>query len=152
VTYAVQQDLVDRFGTDELVELTNRAGGATIDANVVAKALQDADDAINAYLASRYKLPLATVPAILKRYACDVARYFLYEDRVTEVVRENYAAAIAFLKDVAGGKASIGADAAGAEPAQSQGAQADAGDRTFSVGRPSKGTAGTLDDYLSPPS
>jgi phage gp36-like protein len=151
VTYAVQQDLVDRFGNDELVELTNRAGGATIDATVVAKALADADDEINGYLATRYALPLVTVPLILKRLACDIARYFLYEDRATEIVTQRYKDAVSYLKGVSAGKASIGADSAGAEPSQSQGPKVDANDRTFSVGRPSAGTEGTLDDYNNPP-
>lgn len=143
--YATQQDLVHRFGMDELVELTNRAGGGTLDEVVVDKALKDADDAMNAYLASRYALPLAVVPGILTRFACDIARHFLYEDKPTEQVQRRYEDALAWLKDVASGKASIGVDAAGAAPASAGGAQADAGERVFTRGTAAQ--EGSLDDY-----
>lgn len=144
-TYATQQDLVHRFGMDELVELTNRSGGGTLDEVVVDKALSDADDAMNAYLASRYSLPLAVVPGILKRFACDIARYFLYEDKPTEQVQKRYDDALAWLKDVAAGKASIGVDGSGAAPESAGGAEVDAGERVFTRGSGSQD--GTLDDY-----
>lgn len=149
MTYAVQQDLVDRFGEAELVQLTDRATPPTgvIDVTVMGKALADADDAINGYLASRYTVPLASPPLIVKRLACDIARYFLYEDRVTEAVRKRYEDAIAYLKDAAAGKVALGVDAQGAAPADPGGPQVDAGDRVFTKGR-ADGTEGTLDDYL----
>lgn len=148
MTYAVQQDLVDRFGQTELAQLTDRANGTTIDAAVLGKALQDSDDEINSHLAVRHTLPLASAPLILKRLACDIARYFLYEDRATEIVTQRYKDALAYLKDVASGKVSLGVDAANQEPASAGGPAHDAGDRVFSVGRPSTGKAGTLDDFL----
>lgn len=146
--YATQQDLVDRFGQSEIAQLTDRAAGTTIDAAVVGKALQDADDEINGYLAVRYALPLAAAPKILSRLACDIARYFLHEDRATEIVAQRHKDAIAYLRDVSSGRVSLGLDAANQEPAQAGGPAVDAGDRTFSIGRPSRGTEGTLDDYL----
>jgi phage gp36-like protein len=145
VSYATQQDLVERFGSEELVELTNRGGGGAADSVVIERALADADDTINGYLSSRYTLPLATVPLLLKRMAGDIARYLLYEDRVTDQVERRYSDAIAWLKDVASGKASLGADAVGAQPASDGGAQASGGDRVFTRG--TSGEAGTLDDY-----
>jgi len=150
VTYATQQDLIDRFGETEIEQLTDRAEppAGAIDATVVGKALVDADDAINGYLGARYTVPLASPPLILKRIACDVARYYLYEDRVTEAVRKRYEDAVAYLKDAASGKVTLGVDALGAAPADPGGPQIDAGDRTFTVGRPSTGEEGTLDDYL----
>ena len=148
--YATQQDLVDRFGETEIEQLTDRAEppAGAIDATVVGKALVDADDAINGYLGARYTVPLASPPLILKRIACDVARYYLYEDRVTEAVRKRYEDAVAYLKDAASGKVTLGVDALGAAPADPGGPQIDAGDRTFTKGWPSMGTEGTLDDYL----
>lgn len=116
MTYATQQDLEDRFGSQEIVELTNRAGGATIDTDVVSEALDDADATINGYLSTRYSLPLSPVPSNLVRFAADIARYFLHEDRATEGVKARYDAAIAWLKDVATGKAGLGTDASGSAP------------------------------------
>lgn len=150
MTYAVQQDLIDRFGEEELIQLTDRADppAEAIDATVVARALTDADDAINAALAVRYSLPLASVPKILIGYACDIARYRLYEDRVTEAVQRRFDDAMKFLRAVGKGEVSLGLDGAAAVPAQSGGPASDAGDRVFTVGRPSQGSEGTLDDYL----
>lgn len=110
MTYAVQQDLVDRFGELELIQLTDRVGAEAIDATVLGKALADADELIDSYIASRAALPLATVPARLVRVAGDVARYYLHADGPTEQVATAYKEAIAWLRDVSTGKATLGDD------------------------------------------
>jgi phage gp36-like protein len=113
MTYASQQTLIDRFGEDELIQLTDRANLGAIDATVVARALADADAEINGYLSTRYTLPLSPVPAVLEKLACDIARYQLFENAVTEIVKERYENAIRFLKDVAAGKVTLGVDGNG---------------------------------------
>jgi hypothetical protein len=79
MAYATQQNLIDRFGERELIELTDRADPPTgaIDAAVVTKALADADGAINGYLAVKYQLPISPVPVMFERFGCDIARYYL---------------------------------------------------------------------------
>lgn len=116
MTYATQQDLIDRFGERELIELTDRAKPATgaIDVTVVGKALTDADHEINARVAPRYAVPLSPAPDIIVRRAADIARYFLHGNRATDQVGDAYAAAIAFLKDVAAGRAALGIPVAAA--------------------------------------
>ena len=145
MSYAIKQNLIDRYGSDELVQLTDRSNSGLIDDTVITRALADADAEINGYLATRYTLPLSPVPAVLEKLACDLARYRLYEDQVTELVQQRYEDAIRFLRDVASGK--INLDAAGALPLQSGGASFDAGGRVFTRARAS-GQSGTLDDYL----
>lgn len=139
MTYAVQQDLIDRFGQQELIELTDRNNTGSIDATVLGKALADADATINGYLASRYTLPLSTVPSVIVRFAGDIARYYLYDDRVTEQVATRYADAIKFLKDVAAGNVNLGVDASNVAAAPTGGVQINAPDRVF--------TADSLSDY-----
>lgn len=131
--YATQQNLIDRFGERELIELTDRAEPSlgTIDAVVIAKKLADADATINGYLAVKYTLPLSPVPAMLERLGCDIARYYLYEDRVTEQVKRRYDDAIAYLKGVANGTVNLGVDAANQAPASSGGPEFSAPDRVF---------------------
>ena len=148
MTYATQQDLIDRFGEEELVQLTARAGGSTIDATVVAKALADADAEIDSYLAARYTLPLVTVPEVVARLAADMARFYIYDDRATEQVSKRYDNAVKLLKSIASGAVTLGVDSQNAQPVTEGGAQIDANDRVFTSGRPSKGTSGSLDDYL----
>lgn len=120
--YATQQDLVDRFGETEVIQLSDRANAGAIDVAVVAAKLADADAEIDSYLQGRYTLPLSPVPLTLQRIACDIARYHLYDDRPTEYVAKRYDAAIAFLRAVAKGDVQLGPDAGGDAPASAAGA------------------------------
>lgn len=129
--YATQQDLIDRFGQAELIELSDRSRSGAIDAAVVSRALGDADADIDAYLASKYTLPLDTVPLVINRLACEIARYHLHEDRVTENVRKRYEDAIRMLRGVASGEVSLGVDEAGETPAATGGPQTSSPDREF---------------------
>lgn len=112
--YAVRQDMTDRFGEQELLQLTDKADppAGAINDTVLNGALADADGVIDSHLVARYTLPLASVPKILKRYACDIARYFLWEDSASEPVVRAYKDAIKFLEAVAKGAASLGIDGA----------------------------------------
>lgn len=116
MTYASQQNLIDRFGEDELIQLTDRANTGLINSTVVARALADADAEINGYLSTRYTLPLSPVPAVLEKLACDISRYQLFENSVTEIVQERYENAVRFLKDVAAGRVTLGVDSNNAQP------------------------------------
>jgi phage gp36-like protein len=139
MTYATTQDMIDRFGQQELAELTDRTNGAVIDATVLGKALADADAEINGYLASRYTLPLASVPPILTKFAADIARYQLYDVRVTEAVKARYDDAIKFMKDLARGLGSLGLDQVDEPVADAGGVQIQANVRVFCRAR--------LEDY-----
>lgn len=112
--YAIRQDMIDRFGEPEILQLTDRLDPpvGAIDDTVLNEALDDADGMVDSYLAGRYALPLASVPKILKRYACDIARFFLWKDNAGETVRRAYEDAQKFLKAVASGSVSLGLDAA----------------------------------------
>ncbi len=105
--YATLQDLVDRFGYEQLAQLSDRDSGVTVDEGVVGRALADADAEIDGYLTALYALPLASVPALLVRMACDIARYRLFGDRVTEQVRQLYTDAVRDLKAIASGAIKI---------------------------------------------
>ena len=101
--YATQQDLVDRFGSTELAQLTDTAAGTTINATTVARALADADAEIDTRLAAYYALPLAVVPAVLVRVAADLARYYLWDARATDQVRNRYKDATSLLDKMGSG-------------------------------------------------
>jgi phage gp36-like protein len=131
MTYAVQQNLIDRFGEQELVQLTDRDGAGVIDAAVLTQGLADADGIINGYLASRYTVPLATVPAVIVSMASDIARYYLYDDAATEQVTKRYDDAIRFLSQVAKGELSLGVDDAGDAPASGDLPQFEGGGNVF---------------------
>lgn len=119
MSYATQADLISRFGETEIIQLSDRSNTGAIDAAVVADKIADADAEIDAYLATRYKLPLQAVSTVLKRVASDIARYHLYDNRATDDVVRRYKAAIEFLTAVSKGTVSIGVDSAGTEPTSS---------------------------------
>ena len=129
--YATKQDMIDRFGEEELIQLTDRSNAGVIDDQVLNRAIADADAEIDGYLGGRYALPLAIVPVSLGRIAADVTRYYLYEDAATDHVRQRYEDAVRFMRAVGEGKVSLGIDASGATAQQAGGASMTSGGRIF---------------------
>ncbi|MGA0569643.1 gp436 family protein [Variovorax sp. VNK109] len=166
MSYATALDLITRFDAEEIAQRADRimprrvfgplltavASSADLsdyDVDEVAqagvamirvqRALDDARDAINSYISSKYSLPIFPVPAILQRLACDLARFYLYDDTATEQVKDRHTAAMKLLDDVRAGKAQLGADAAtGEQPPSSAGAELVSGERVWQRDR-SKG-------------
>jgi len=136
MTYASQTDLEERFGVNEVLQLSDRENTGSIVVAVVTRARADADAEIDTYLASRYALPLSSVPAVLVRVAADMARYYLHDNRATEEVKARYDAAIRWLKSISSGAATLGLDTAADVVAPTTGrVQIDAPDRVFSQGK-----------------
>lgn len=130
--YAVQGDFISQFGERETIALTDRDQLGVIAADVLEKALAGADAEIDSYLIGRYQLPLVGSFPLLRRYACDIARYLLCGAEVAEVetVRNRYKDALRFLESVRDGKVTLGAS--GGQPAPEPGRIAVVGgDRTF---------------------
>ena len=115
MAYATQQDLIDEFGEQQLIQLTDLADppAETIDAAVLARAQARADGEIDAALAGRYSLPLASVPTLLIGVACDVTRFYLYRDAMPEEVRKRYENATKMLREIAAGRLGLGLTPAG---------------------------------------
>ncbi len=131
MAYASEQDMVDRFGADELIQLTDRDGLGVVDSALVAQALADASDVIDGHLAGRYALPLATVPGVLRLLCCDIARFLLHDDRATEAVERRHRDALAYLERVASGAVALGLSDDGQRAAGSDGAQVLSAGRVF---------------------
>lgn len=129
MSYASVADLIARYGEEEIQQRTDRLGAGAIDVAVAQRALIDAEAEIDGYLAARYRLPLATTPALLARIACDIARYRLWEDAASEEVRSRYDDARRILEHLARGLVSLGlpADLPDAARPQPQLAAAKAG-------------------------
>lgn len=105
------QDLIDRFGEKELAELTDREHYEVIDEAVINSAISDAEGEVEGYLnavglVSRNNrdrliyLDDQPPPKALILKTCDIARYYLYEDKLTEVVEKRYESAIKWLDKV----------------------------------------------------
>jgi phage gp36-like protein len=107
MSYATLQDLIDRFGEQRLIELTDPDAQFIVD-DKIDRALADAEGDIDTHLELRYALPLPTVPTALTRIACDLARYYLYGDAAPELVVKRYDAAMRFLRSLADGTVQLG--------------------------------------------
>jgi phage gp36-like protein len=118
--YCTPADLEARFGLAELVQLAPGGAGLWDDAKV-QRACDDAGDLVDGYLRPRHSLPLTTVPRVLARLSAAIARYELHlggDRQPTEQVTRARDEAIAFLRDVAAGKADLGLGPDGADPAE----------------------------------
>ena len=115
MSYASRAMMIERFGEDELIDLTDREHTGAIVDSVLDAALADAAADIDAYLGGRYPLPLKVVPKVLNRHACDLARYYLYDNRLADdhPAARRYRASIRLLEQVAAGKVQLGLAADG---------------------------------------
>jgi phage gp36-like protein len=120
MTYATATDLQQRYGLDELTQLTDTSGAGVPDAAVVALALGDATAEIDGYLSARYVLPLPTVPTALTRITCDIARYRLWADRASDEVRRRYEDAVKLLTNISKGLVNLGLTDTDTAPTPSQ--------------------------------
>lgn len=112
MSYANLDDLYDRFGQDEILQLTDVDRSGVPDEATVARSQADADAEIDAALAARYRLPMAPVPALLVRIACDLMRGSFYTTSVPDVVKDRAAVARRLLASIARGDIQLQAEAA----------------------------------------
>ena len=121
--YATVDDLIDRFGEAEMIGLTDPDNTAVQSARAQRK-LEDAHALANGYVGMAYRLPLAgcakpapqpgnpqaveyVAPPLLTRLVCDIARYYLYDDKSTDEVLKRYEQAKQELLHISQGKATL---------------------------------------------
>jgi phage gp36-like protein len=109
MSYATQADLVPRRLTQSSwCELTNDAGGNTVDATNVTNILTEASALVDSYCVNRYTIPLQPSEQV-KGLVLDIAVYKLFQRRrrMPQEVNDAYAATIKFLQDVSTEKAGL---------------------------------------------
>jgi len=109
MAYATQADLENRLTHKKLVELTDFDGSGELVAARVTEALDMASADIDAYASGRYMPPLAQSKQVLD-ICLRIAIYRLYANRqraIPETVAKDREDAMAMLKDVSTGKASL---------------------------------------------
>lgn len=106
--YATPEDIVTLYGSAALYVADHDRDGEADD-TAVLRALQSASDEIDSFIGVRYRLPLAHVPGILRNHCVDIAVYrlALSADVLSEEHRRRYEDAIAHLKRLADGKATL---------------------------------------------
>lgn len=95
------QDLIDRFGEQEIAQLTDKVNYTVIDETVVNHAISDAVAEVVGYLNPTGLIAngvyIGTPPKSLVLKTCDIARYYLYENGVNDIVEKRYRQAIDWL-------------------------------------------------------
>lgn len=110
MAYCALQDLVDRFGVDEILDVADRDKDGAPDAAVISAACEDAAAEIDARLAKRYRVPFTASTRLLRALSCDIARYRLLDDRPHDQASARYEAAITLLDSIADGDVMLGAE------------------------------------------
>lgn len=144
MSYATVQDMIDRFGELELVQLTDTVNipPSAVNTVRVEVKLGDAQAFVDGYVGQVYRLPLrgcakpASVPGgaleyvpppALTRLSCDLARYYLHDDLAPEnEVYRRFKAAVKELEAIAAGAAQL-ACPWGGSPGELVGADAQQG-------------------------
>jgi len=122
MTYATQDDLITRYGEQQLVELSDRGEELTgeIDAAIISDALISASALVDSYVGKRYRLPVSPVPLLLRNVCCTLAYFELHRGRYADETRVAYDDALRTLAQISNGTMVL--DVAGKEAA-SAGAQ-----------------------------
>lgn len=117
MSYASLDDMVKRYQRSNLDKLTaDKSDNFEPDDALITQALQDASALIDSYISPRYPLPLSVVPTALIRVCCDIAFYYLCDERATEQCTQRYKDAVKWLHNVLSEKLPLGTDIHGTEP------------------------------------
>jgi len=150
MAYCTYADVTMQLADQDITDLSDDSGVGALDADVVDRAIDDADAEIDGYLGSRYALPLASTPAILRKLSVDVAIYNLYSRRgntIPDVRKDRYDKAVTLLDGIRAGDVSLGSTAPSADSDAGPAATTYRDDRVFTRGSDTAGTSGTLDNY-----
>lgn len=112
MAYITADDLIARYGIEELLDVADRDGDGTADPAVLDAAIGDAQRDIDAQIGGRHAVPLLTVPELVVRICCQLTRYYLHRVQPPEWVRNGYRDALAALADIRDGRVTIDAPSA----------------------------------------
>jgi phage gp36-like protein len=107
MSYCTSDQLVARFGLDQLLAIADHSGDDALDVTSVDAAIADAAAEIESYLRRRYALPLVSVDPALAAIACDIAFYRLHPADQPDDVRRRYEDARRWLGELAAGRIEI---------------------------------------------
>ena len=111
MSLVTKQDVIEAFGEQELIELTNLdvyGIDQSIDDVRLNKAIAYAESIGYSYVAKRHSFPLPGKPLALLHRLLDIARYQLEHGQPREDVQRRYTEAIKWLEGVAKGDISLG--------------------------------------------
>ncbi|MHA7882756.1 gp436 family protein [Nitratireductor rhodophyticola] len=142
MAYCTLQELTDRYSQRMLVEISDRADAPSgaVDTDLIDRAIADADALIDGYLKVRYRLPLASIPRLVKDLSLRISIYYAHAHVASDKIRRDYEEALSTLKHISQGLIRLDLD--GAEPEASGASEV----RTNNPERPI--TATTMKGYI----
>ncbi|MDX8354354.1 DUF1320 domain-containing protein [Cognatiyoonia sp. IB215182] len=107
--YATLDQLIDRYGTPVLINLTDRAEipAGVINQAVIDRVLADTDAVIDGYLEKRYALPVTDVPPMLADIGQAIAIYKLHVFQPDQKIEDEYREAMRMLREIADGRITL---------------------------------------------
>jgi len=121
MSYSAVTDMQARYSNRDLVQLTNEdPTQTTVNTAFLQTFLNDASHEIDAYLESRFALPLTDPPAVLTPWCCKIAMYHLNALRPIHdlsYAKKQYEQVIKQLGAVRDGSLTLGLAGDGTEPA-----------------------------------
>lgn len=106
MAYLTRDELIDAYGQIEIEKLEKTISGEVGGHPPTSeKAISKAEDYVISFIAKQYPLPLPATTEPIKNAICVVARYYLYKDRPTEKVTQDYEDIKGWLKQVSIGNA-----------------------------------------------
>ncbi|MXV35837.1 MULTISPECIES: DUF1320 domain-containing protein [unclassified Saccharibacter] len=114
MAYATLDDLIERFGRGEIASTNpdRNVPRGTLDGERVTRILTDVSSTMDSYLQRRYVVPVSPIPPVLVRVCCQLARFDLALGTAnvpSEQIRSGQQAAMAWLRDIGAGKATLDA-------------------------------------------
>ena len=104
--YCTLDDIKKMIPEVVIIQLTDDTGSQAVDTGKVDEAIAQAQGEIDAYVSTRYAVPLSPAPDILRKLCVDIAIYNLYS-RLVELMpatrRDRYNDAISQLNNIAKG-------------------------------------------------
>jgi phage gp36-like protein len=102
--YALSTDFIAAFSEGEYNQLTDKDQTGTPDYTGFNNAIALASEMIDSAIGGRYVVPLTLpVSGIIQQICLDIARYYLYDDQVTDLIQKRYDRAMEMLKKIADG-------------------------------------------------
>lgn len=133
--YVTIEALQLKFGERELIQLTDTEAPYqdAINMDKLNAAMQEANSEIDAYIGSRYALPLAVMPPFLVNIGCNLARFYAVTGDLSEndPIKTRYDASIKTLTKISKGELTLG----GAPAGDSKPVPTASNNVMFSVGR-----------------
>lgn len=134
--YATLADILEQVAEAELMALTDDAGLDAVDQTAVDRAIANGAALIDAHCGDRYAVPFDPVPDLVRMYAVDLAVYNLYSRRshvpMPKQIEDRQKQALAFLRLVQKGEASVGVPPISSAGGESNSALIPGNERLFS--------------------